>query len=104
MPSIGATELIIVLLVVLLLFGSTKLPKLARSIGEASKEFKKGVNEPVADTAEPAAKVEPTAPPTATAPATAPASDDSITMSRADLDALLAEREARARKESPPPA
>jgi sec-independent protein translocase protein TatA len=38
-------ELIIVLVVVLLLFGSTRLPKLARSIGEASKEFKKGVNE-----------------------------------------------------------
>ena len=29
----------------LLLFGSTKLPKLARSIGEASQEFKKGVAE-----------------------------------------------------------
>ena len=38
-------ELIIVLLVILLLFGSTKLPKLARSLGEASKEFKKGVSE-----------------------------------------------------------
>ncbi len=45
MPNIGPLELIIVLVVVLLLFGSTKLPKLARSIGEASQEFKKGVSD-----------------------------------------------------------
>ncbi len=45
MGSIGATELIIVLVVILLLFGSTRLPKLARSMGQASKEFKRGVTE-----------------------------------------------------------
>ncbi len=43
--NIGPTELIIVLAIVLLLFGSTRLPKLARSLGQASKEFKKGVDE-----------------------------------------------------------
>jgi len=43
--NIGVPELLIVLAVVLLLFGSTKLPKLARSLGQASNEFKKGVNE-----------------------------------------------------------
>jgi sec-independent protein translocase protein TatA len=43
--SFGPTELIIVLLIVLLLFGGAKLPKLARSLGEASKEFKKGVED-----------------------------------------------------------
>jgi sec-independent protein translocase protein TatA len=43
--NVGAPELIIVLAIVLLLFGSTKLPKLARSLGEAQKEFKKGVDE-----------------------------------------------------------
>ncbi len=42
--NLGATELIIVLAIVLLIFGSAKLPKLARSMGQASKEFKKGVN------------------------------------------------------------
>jgi sec-independent protein translocase protein TatA len=51
--NLGPTELIIVLAIVLLLFGSTKLPKLARSLGQASKEFKEGVkeggNEPVKD-------------------------------------------------------
>jgi sec-independent protein translocase protein TatA len=45
MGSIGAPELIIVLVIVLLIFGSTKLPKLARSMGQASKEFKKGIEE-----------------------------------------------------------
>ena len=43
--NLGPTELIIVLLIVLLIFGGTKLPKLARSMGQASKEFKQGVNE-----------------------------------------------------------
>ena len=43
--NLGAPELLIVLAVVLLLFGSTRLPKLARSLGEASKEFKHGVHE-----------------------------------------------------------
>jgi sec-independent protein translocase protein TatA len=45
MLGLGAPELIIILVVVLLLFGSTRLPKLARSLGEASKEFKKGSQE-----------------------------------------------------------
>ena len=40
--GIGAPEVIVVLVIVLLLFGSTKLPQLARSLGQAQKEFKKG--------------------------------------------------------------
>jgi sec-independent protein translocase protein TatA len=43
--NLGPTELIIILAIVLVLFGSTRLPKLARSMGQASKEFKKGINE-----------------------------------------------------------
>ena len=43
--GLGAPELLIILVVVLLLFGSTRLPKLARSLGQASKEFKDGVSE-----------------------------------------------------------
>lgn len=43
--GLGAPEILIILAVVLLLFGSTRLPKLARSIGQASKEFKQGVAE-----------------------------------------------------------
>jgi sec-independent protein translocase protein TatA len=49
MGGIGAPELIIVLLIVLLIFGGAKLPKLARSMGQASKEFKKGLNEGAGD-------------------------------------------------------
>jgi len=40
--NLGPTELIIVLVIVLVLFGGAKLPKLAKSLGEAQREFKKG--------------------------------------------------------------
>jgi sec-independent protein translocase protein TatA len=43
--NLGPTELIIILVIVLVLFGSSRLPKLARSMGQASKEFKKGLSE-----------------------------------------------------------
>lgn len=45
--NIGGPELLIILVVVLLLFGASKLPGLARSIGASAKEFKKGVEEGV---------------------------------------------------------
>ncbi|MBA2609388.1 MAG: twin-arginine translocase TatA/TatE family subunit [Actinobacteria bacterium] len=45
MFGLGTTELIIVLVVVMLVFGSSRLPKLARSLGQAQKEFKEGINE-----------------------------------------------------------
>jgi sec-independent protein translocase protein TatA len=45
----GATELIVVLLILLLLFGATRLPRLARSMGSASKEFKQGLKEGAPD-------------------------------------------------------
>jgi sec-independent protein translocase protein TatA len=47
--GVGSPELLIVALVVLLLFGSTKLPSLARSLGEAQRELKKGQAEGAAD-------------------------------------------------------
>lgn len=83
MPNIGPMELILFLLVIVLLFGSTKLPKLAKSLGEAQKEFKKGVAE--VDEAP-----------------SLPVAEEKVTMTKAELDALLAEREARARKDAPP--
>jgi len=43
--NLGAPELLIVLLVILVLFGGAKLPKLARSMGQAQSEFKRGMNE-----------------------------------------------------------
>jgi sec-independent protein translocase protein TatA len=42
----GNTELLFLLFIVLLLFGGRKLPELARSMGEAVKEFNKATNEP----------------------------------------------------------
>lgn len=45
MFGLGATELLIVLVIILLLFGGAKLPKLARSLGQAQQEFKKGTEE-----------------------------------------------------------
>jgi sec-independent protein translocase protein TatA len=41
----GGSELIIVLVILLLLFGASRLPKLARSMGQAGKEFKQGLKE-----------------------------------------------------------
>jgi sec-independent protein translocase protein TatA len=43
--NLGPTELIIILAIVLLLFGSRKLPDLARSLGKSQREFKKGLQE-----------------------------------------------------------
>jgi sec-independent protein translocase protein TatA len=42
-------ELIIVAVVVLVLFGGSQLPKLAKNLGQAQKEFKKGLAEGQAD-------------------------------------------------------
>jgi len=41
--SPGIPELVIILVIVMLLFGAKKLPEMAKSLGQASKEFKKGV-------------------------------------------------------------
>lgn len=38
----GMGELVVILVILLLLFGSTKLPKLAKSIGESAGELQKG--------------------------------------------------------------
>ena len=43
--NIGPWELIIVLIILILLFGATKIPQLARSLGKSVSEFKKGVRE-----------------------------------------------------------
>jgi sec-independent protein translocase protein TatA len=43
-------ELIVVLVVVLVLFGGSQIPKLARNLGQAQKEFKKGLDEGKKDT------------------------------------------------------
>jgi sec-independent protein translocase protein TatA len=42
---VGPVELLIVLAVVLLLFGSKKLPELAKGMGQAAKEFRSGLHD-----------------------------------------------------------
>ena len=42
-------ELLIVLLLALLVFGGSQLPKLARSLGQAQNEFKRGLAESTED-------------------------------------------------------
>ncbi len=49
MLGLGTTELIVILLILLLLFGAARLPKLAKSIGESATELKKGFEGGVAD-------------------------------------------------------
>ena len=45
MGSLGSSELLIVLAVFLLVFGGRQLPKLARNLGQAQSEFRKGIDE-----------------------------------------------------------
>lgn len=45
MFGLGGKEVLIILVVILLLFGSAKIPSLARSLGKSLNEFKKGRQE-----------------------------------------------------------
>ena len=40
---IGVTEIVLILAIVLLLFGATRIPEVARSLGKGVNEFKKGI-------------------------------------------------------------
>jgi sec-independent protein translocase protein TatA len=41
----GSSEMVIVLVIVLVIFGGSQLPKLARNLGRAQREFKEGMEE-----------------------------------------------------------
>jgi sec-independent protein translocase protein TatA len=43
--SLGATEIILIIVAIILLFGAKKIPELAQGIGKGMKEFKKAVKE-----------------------------------------------------------
>jgi sec-independent protein translocase protein TatA len=109
----GGDDLIVILVAVVVLFGGKQLPKLAKNTGEALKEFRKAKTEaeagesapvaPVAIAAPVAAPVLPAAQVVAASQVTTagPGASDAVTISRSELDALLAERAARARAEGP---
>ena len=43
--NLGAGEIVLIVLVILLLFGAKKIPELARGIGKGMSEFKKGLKD-----------------------------------------------------------
>ncbi len=47
--GLGTPELIIILVILLLLFGGSKLPQLAKSLGSSMKELRKGMQDGDAD-------------------------------------------------------
>ena len=71
----GPDGLIVVLVIAIVLFGSTQIPKIARSLGSAQKEFKKGLDEGATEdpTTAPAARPEHAPQVIVQAPAPAPA-------------------------------
>jgi len=77
---LGFTELFLILVVILLLFGARRIPEIARSLGRASQEYKKAKEDFLAEVNKPAEDVKdaisdkPAAP---SAPAAAETKDDS---------------------------
>ncbi len=84
LAEIIGPDILIILVIAALLFGSSRLPKLARSLGSAKAEFEKGIAEGTGSAAR------------------SPASpaDEHVTLTKAELDAMIAEREARGRAAS----
>lgn len=46
----GTTEIILIIVALLLLFGAKRIPDLARSVGQALNMFRKGMKEGISDT------------------------------------------------------
>lgn len=103
----GIDSLWVVIIAIVVLFGGSQLPKLARNAGDAMKEFRKAHND--LDESTPAAPAQVVQQPTALPPplaSQAPApevtstSEERVTLTRSELDALLADRERRAKAAS----
>ena len=59
LPQVGGTELVILLVIILLLFGAKRIPQLARSLGSGTREFRQGISGDYDDQNEAAEGVEP---------------------------------------------
>jgi len=46
MFGLGMQELLVILVIVIVLFGATRLPEIGKGVGQAIRNFKKGVSEP----------------------------------------------------------
>jgi sec-independent protein translocase protein TatA len=108
LAAMSPETLLIIVIALAVIFGGSQLPKIARNVGGAGREFRKAQQEAAAEEEEARLKAEATAPPAVTAaplaspvvasaPVAAPAvgappATDSITLSKADLEALLDER------------
>jgi sec-independent protein translocase protein TatA len=75
MPNIGATEIVLLLLLALLLFGARRLPEIGRSLGRGMREFKDAVTGK--DGEEPERELPPP-PPSEATPAPPPRERDSV--------------------------
>jgi sec-independent protein translocase protein TatA len=104
----GWDDMIVILVALVVLFGGTQLPKLARNTGEALREFRKSHSEAesasaavTTPAAPPAAPALPTTPQVsgATPVVTTPAASDTVTLTQAQLDALVADRVAQSQAE-----
>ena len=43
--GLGPTELVVIVIVIFLLFGATRLPQLAKSLGQSKRAFREGLDE-----------------------------------------------------------
>jgi sec-independent protein translocase protein TatA len=87
MPSLGPTELIIILVIVMLVFGAGKLTEVGKSLGQGIKEFRHSVqdeSQPAAPPPVPAAPV--STAPTASAPGPAAATTTATKCTKCGAD------------------
>ena len=102
---VGMDGIWVLIIAVVVLFGGSQLPKLARNVGLAGREFRKAHDDAEAanadkDKADSSAPREVTSGSGRGGSGSAEAADDKVTLSRSELESLLDERDARAKRET----
>jgi len=91
MAMLSDTGILVLVIAVVLLFGTSQIPKLARNVAEAGKEFRKAHADAEQESvAVPMAPLTPAPPAQATAARAPGGAGENIVLSRSELDALLA--------------